>query len=294
MPTFSALEDQYTELISTMEILPSWQSRIDHAARSIIASKDRYTRVAKAFEAKYGARVPWQFVGVVHHLEGSGDFGTHLHNGDSLEARTVNVPRGRPVDGEPPFTWEESALDALSQRSFKNIVDWSLPRVAYELEGYNGFGYRNNHTGVNSPYLWSGTNHYTKGKYIRDGVFSPSAVSEQCGAMAILNRVTALDISTVQIVDGSRKLTMVSRIKTAFTATFGGYLGADQLNIIPDYVKHFQALGLPKEVWALLGVGVVSWVVLSIIEYMHVQDYKAGNYTPSKQPENAQNSDMKL
>ena len=56
--------------------------------------------------------------------------------------------------------------------------------TSYKLEKYNGIGYRAHH--VNSPYLWGGSNQYTRGKYVQDGVFSITAVSMQIGAMVLL------------------------------------------------------------------------------------------------------------
>src|SRR6266446_9894498 len=41
--------------------------------------------------------VPAKFIGVMHHLEASGSFLRHLHNGDLLTGRTVNAPAGRPT-----------------------------------------------------------------------------------------------------------------------------------------------------------------------------------------------------
>jgi len=113
------------------------------------------------------------------------NFRTHLHNGDSLTDRTTHVPRGRPTLGYPPFTWEESAIDALSTDQHWNTWgDWTITGMAYLLEKYNGFGYRSKNTP--SPYLWAGTSIYTSGKYVADHVFDPNAVSEQIGGMAIL------------------------------------------------------------------------------------------------------------
>jgi hypothetical protein len=37
-----------------------------------------------------------------------------------------------------------------------------------------------------SPYLWSMTNHYIRGKYVSDGRFDPVAVSAQAGVASIL------------------------------------------------------------------------------------------------------------
>ena len=96
---------------------------------------------------------PWYVVGVIHALESSLNFGRHLHNGDPLTARTVQVPAGRPKTGQPPFTWEASASDALRYQGFDKWKDWSIPGTLFKLEGYNGFGYRDHHADVPSPYL---------------------------------------------------------------------------------------------------------------------------------------------
>jgi lysozyme family protein len=80
------------------------------------------------------------------------NFNRHLHNGDPLTARTVQVPAGRPKTGEPPFTWEESATDALMLEKLDQWEDWSVPGTLYKLEQYNGWGYRLAHPDVKSPY----------------------------------------------------------------------------------------------------------------------------------------------
>ena len=41
--------------------------------------------------------------------------------------------------------------------------------------------------GINTPYLWSFSNHYTRGKFTSDGNWDSSAVSQQCGAGVILH-----------------------------------------------------------------------------------------------------------
>jgi peptidoglycan L-alanyl-D-glutamate endopeptidase CwlK len=59
--------------------------------------------------------------------------------------------------------------------------------ICFKLEGFNGFGSRAR--GIHTPYLWSFSNHYAKGKFVRDEVFDPDAVSKQCGAAVILRRL---------------------------------------------------------------------------------------------------------
>jgi len=44
---------------------------------------------------------------------------------------------------------------------------------------------------VLSPYLWSFTTAYTKCKFVADGSFSATAVSKQCGAVALLLQYAA-------------------------------------------------------------------------------------------------------
>jgi lysozyme family protein len=38
------------------------------------------------------------------------------------------VPAGRPAAGSPPFTWEQSAADALELAGIASVKDWSVPR----------------------------------------------------------------------------------------------------------------------------------------------------------------------
>jgi len=135
--------------------------------------------------------VPWEVIAVIHNMEASLNFTRHLHNGDKLTARTTHVPAGRPFKGNPPFTWEESAEDALTIQGLTKITDWGIPNTLLTLEKYNGGGYAKR--GINTPYLWAYTNHYgtppNVGKYTADGKFDPQAISSQIGAAAILKEL---------------------------------------------------------------------------------------------------------
>jgi lysozyme family protein len=141
---------------------------------------------------------PWQLIGAIHHLEANCSFATHLHNGDPLTRRTTHVPAGRPAaapaDGRV-YTWEESALDALRSKGWDRIAAWPTDRMLYEAERYNGFGYVGK--GVNSPYIWSGTSLYSRGKYVADGKYDASAVSQQVGVAAILRALEATEETKV-------------------------------------------------------------------------------------------------
>lgn len=178
-----ALSQEYEQLFASCTVRHEQVAGIDRIADRSVKNQARYEAVA----ATIGC--PWFVIAALHNLEAGQRFTTHLHNGDPLTARTVHVPKNRPRSGQPPFTWEASATDAL--RELKKVSSWTIPVMLFQMEQYNGFGYRRRHPEVLSPYLWSFTNHYTKGKFVADGKFSSTAVSKQCGAVALLLRMRA-------------------------------------------------------------------------------------------------------
>lgn len=184
-PTFDKTRRGYTNLWETAFVKQGSKSTARSIANKLLTYQTIYRRVADIIGC------PWWFIAIVHQMESNASFSKHLHNGDSLARRTVQVPAGRPKIGNPPFTWEESALDALRMKGLDKIDDWIIPRALYEWERYNGWGYFGK---INSPYLWSYTNHYTAGKYIADHVYSSSAVSKQCGAAAILKTLVGMGV----------------------------------------------------------------------------------------------------
>lgn len=187
---FEDVRAEYAALWHACEIRPERQKTLYATARRIMANRPRYDTVSR----KTG--VPWYVIGIIHQMECNLDFSEHLHNGDPLSARTKLVPAGRPKQWPPSNQdpWEASAIDALTMpgKEFDKISDWSIERIAYVLELYNGFGYRL-YRGINSPYLWSFTTHYKAGKYVADGKWSKTAVSGQSGGMAILKAMLELD-----------------------------------------------------------------------------------------------------
>jgi lysozyme family protein/peptidoglycan hydrolase-like protein with peptidoglycan-binding domain len=188
---FEDLRDDYASLWNTMSLRPNWIKEAEDAAKGILANKDRYRTV----ESLTG--VPWCVVGLIHQMECDLDFHEHLHNGDPLTARTCNVPAGRPLGGHPPFLWSDSAADAIRYDKLDQVLQWTCERVAFQLEKYNGFGSRTQHH-INTPYLWSGTNHYERGKYIGDHVWSDTEPSKQVGAMPVLWQLMRLDASIAE------------------------------------------------------------------------------------------------
>lgn len=154
-------------------------------AKRLVAAKARY----QAVEAKTG--VPWYFIAVTHEREASQKWNAQLGQGDPLDRRSIHVPKGR-----GPFnTWEDGAYDALvncAPYAVRN-KDWSIGGLLTMLELYNGLGYANK--GLPSPYVWSGTDQYQRGKYVSDGVFDPGVVDRQLGCAGLLLAMQQLDPS---------------------------------------------------------------------------------------------------
>lgn len=166
---------------SSYDLLVIAPSKVD----DVNAIADKIKKNKASYDAVEGLiKVPWYVTGVIHYRESSLNFKRHLHNGDPLNARTVHVPAGYPKTGTPPFTWIESAVDALKLKAWHTCNDWSVANTLNLIERYNGLGYKKK--GLPSPYLWSWSNLYKKGKYVADGKFDPNYVDGQCGAAVLL------------------------------------------------------------------------------------------------------------
>ncbi|CAN5326868.1 hypothetical protein BH09VER1_BH09VER1_48960 [soil metagenome] len=160
--------------------------RLDKAVALYQRTQIRY----QAIEALRPQGVPAPIVFTFHGRESSWDFGAHLHEGSPLTHRTRDIPRGRPLHPDPPYTFEQSAEDALYILKHENQVNWrNLGAALQAMEAYNGLGYQRYHPSIPSPYLWAGTTLYTRGKYVRDGRFSAVTVDSQLGCAAILKRM---------------------------------------------------------------------------------------------------------
>jgi lysozyme family protein len=152
-------------------------------AKSLIGAKSRYETVA----AK--TSVPWFVIAVIHERESSQSWRGSLAQGDPWNRVSVHVPAGR-----GPFkSWEDAAIDALTDCAphLARHEDWSIGGTLTELERYNGLGYAARH--MPSPYVWSGTDQYRSGKFVRDGVYDGTAVDNQPGCAALLHRMMQLD-----------------------------------------------------------------------------------------------------
>jgi lysozyme family protein len=149
------------------------------------SAKARY----QAIEAKTG--VPWFFVAVAHQRESSQDWSRSLAQGDPWNKKSTHVPKGR----GPFASFEDAAVDALTNCApyAARNKDWRIGGLLTMLEQYNGLGYFNR--GLPSPYVWSGTDQYVKGKYIADGKFDPNVVDKQLGCAGLILAMVQIDPS---------------------------------------------------------------------------------------------------
>ncbi|MEQ1576863.1 MAG: hypothetical protein ABL894_04350 [Hyphomicrobium sp.] len=180
-PDLDDIAGNYRELFKTCTIRDEKRAELMDYVNKMLEPKRRtaYEQVSDK------TCIPWYFVGAIHALEASFDFAAHLHNGDSLRKRTVQIPANRPPVWLPPSDWASSAIDALSMKGYDKDTKWGLPEIMYRWERYNGWRSRLLYN-INTPYLWSYSNHYSKGKFVRDNVWDANAVSKQPGAATLL------------------------------------------------------------------------------------------------------------
>jgi lysozyme family protein len=184
------LANEYLSLWENCKINPDYESDLN---RYIDKIKENQT-VYKTISNKTG--IPWYVIAVMH--------------GDPLIARTTRVPAGRPAHGAPPFSWEDSAIDALEYDGALGVKFWNLPTLFWFLEGFNGWGYRvgkgrDTTPPFRSAYIYSGTKFYEKGKYTADGRFDPDAISVQVGCMAQLKELESRNLIALSP-SGSEKI----------------------------------------------------------------------------------------
>ena len=156
------------------------EGKVKAIVNKIIANRSRYENVSW----KFPNPIRWYHVGIIHYLECSLNFNCYLGNGQPFNKKTTIVPKNR-----GPFkTWEEGAIDAIKLEGLDKVKDWSIGNTLYILEGFNGYGY-SLYKGTNSPYVFSRSNHYTKGKYVADGRYDANAVSQQIGVALLLKEL---------------------------------------------------------------------------------------------------------
>lgn len=178
-----SLRKDYEILWKTMIV--SQNKKLEIIVDRIISQKGQYESVEMA------SGVPWYMVACIHYMESSLDFKRQIYNGQRWNRETTLIPKGK----GPWDSWHDSSVDAMKElnadmiKIFGNLFLWDAATICYAFEKHNGWGYRKYHRHVKSPYLWSYSNHYTKGKYVADGKWSNDTISKQLGTMVIIKRL---------------------------------------------------------------------------------------------------------
>ncbi len=119
-----ALSAEYQQLFASCTVQSQHQTAVERLARQLTQQQPRYAAVEKL------THIPWPIIAVIHAMEASQRFDRHLHNGDPLHSRTVQAPAHRPLT-KPPFTWEASAIDALTTAASPNGVTGAWPERCF-------------------------------------------------------------------------------------------------------------------------------------------------------------------
>lgn len=179
---FDVLRLEYDHLLATVAITAPLQ--VEKAAHRLLNDRAFYLEVSKI------TGVPAAWLMAINEREGGGKLNRYLGNGQLLSLITTIVPIGR-----GPFqNWAAGAIDALNLDKISDVTEWSLARACFEGELWNGFGPRDHH-GIRTGYLWGGTNHQQRGKYIRDGVWDGTVMDSQIGIVPLMMKIPGLDPS---------------------------------------------------------------------------------------------------
>jgi lysozyme family protein len=202
-PTFEAMKSNYISLISQATVLPSREAEVAAVAEYLIRDKAIYLMVEQK------THVPAAVLMALAEREMDGNLHCYLGNGQNLKRRTTIVPIGRgPFMETFPNDFiagclDSLALDGLDKVWQDNPEGWSLDRFAFEMESWNGWGYRAR--GIPSPYVFGATTVQRPGKFPRDHVFVATEMDPQIGTLAIVEEIVKQDPS-LQFADSVPKV----------------------------------------------------------------------------------------
>ena len=121
--------------------------------------------------------LPPELIAAIHYRESTGNFDATIKDGSKLPAGVSFVDDAVNISNDANYVIFKEAYN-MSADSVDVIAMLSIAEV------HNGTGYYK--MGLNSPYLYSGTNLYTKGKYDADGHYNPDLVDKQPGIFLLI------------------------------------------------------------------------------------------------------------
>ena len=166
--------NEYHELLKTVKVNNSEVQEQANQVLNEIYKVSRYERyrivVSKLKEEGY--KVPPFLIGILHYLWYDFDWNRFNRRYLSWENFMVEI-----IASKIKFLQKDGFC------GFDRPEDW-----LYFLENCDATTDATTYRkyGINSPFLWSGTNHYTKGKFKSDGKFYPDEVARHIGAVPIM------------------------------------------------------------------------------------------------------------
>jgi lysozyme family protein len=184
---FSALGGEYAVLLAATVIDPKREAELEARTKVILAraADENWQMVAAA------TGVPRLWGMASFERESGSDYTLSPAQGDPWRQVSTHVPRGL----GPYKSWAAAAVAAYRIDHLDKVgaANWTWARACYEGELFNGFGYRTH--GIHTPYLWSWTNIYTRGKFVTDGRFDAAEQDQQCGIIPLMVALSRLDPS---------------------------------------------------------------------------------------------------
>lgn len=145
------------------ELTDKMKSELEEVKKVFQKNKAIYEKVAKE------TGLPAELICALHYREGRGLLTKRIRDGRNLVGKD----------------WAKNAIDTLKCQSYcEKVLPDDVNTQLEFAERYNGLGYRKR--GRVSPYVYSGTEKYTGGMYVRDGKFSPNAKDSRPGIAALL------------------------------------------------------------------------------------------------------------
>lgn len=243
-----------TKRAARVVVKPAFQKAAIKRAAAMLSHKDHYQSIADQIKEKHRLHVPWWAIPLVHEREcprGVDNWTCNIAQGSPFNVKSRIIPHSGPFG-----SFDLAAMDALVVQAprLAQWTNWSLGGVATINEMYNGTGYARR--GLPSPYVWSGTNIYVRGKYVADGRYDANKVDTQIGVIVSLKALMALDASIVLGGEVPGQDT-VNRTKEISHATVGGGSIAEAshqafINGVDDWIVYTIA--------GVAAVALIYWV----------------------------------
>ena len=183
---------EYTKFKDTWEQDPDLDAEMSAFLHQWEQHAERYGSVSGF------AEVPAALLAALHWRESTGSFSCYLSNGDKLgtvtyvDGRSNNgkaIPHGVDTVVFDKFSWDGAAIFAIqhevSALKESGITQFSGLDVCCDFaERFNGLGYVRR--GLTSPYVLSGTDGYSSGKFVSDGHYDSKVIDRQLGVLPML------------------------------------------------------------------------------------------------------------